>query len=67
MHRPLPLLPLFLLALLTMHIPATHAQRPAPSKPAQGARGLARGLIYDRAGRLIASVAQEGLMREVSR
>ena len=37
------------------------------SPTAQGARGLARGLIYDRAGRLIASVAQEGLMREVSR
>jgi acyl-CoA thioesterase-2 len=37
------------------------------SPTAQGARGLARGLIYDRAGRLIASVAQEGLMREASR
>jgi acyl-CoA thioesterase-2 len=32
---------------------------------AQGARGLARGLVYDRGGRLVASVAQEGLMREV--
>jgi len=32
---------------------------------AQGARGLSRGLIYDRGGRLVASVAQEGLMREV--
>jgi acyl-CoA thioesterase-2 len=30
---------------------------------AGGARGLARGLIYDRAGRLVASVAQEGLLR----
>lgn len=35
------------------------------SPSAQGARGLARGLIYDRAGRLVASVMQEGLMREV--
>ena len=35
------------------------------SPSAQGARGLARGLVYDRAGRLVASVAQEGLMREV--
>ena len=30
---------------------------------ATGARGLARGSIYDRRGRLVASVAQEGLMR----
>jgi acyl-CoA thioesterase-2 len=37
------------------------------SPSAQGARGLARGLIYDRAGRLVASVAQEGLMRRVTR
>jgi acyl-CoA thioesterase-2 len=36
------------------------------SPSAQMARGLARGLIYDRGGRLVASVAQEGLMREVS-
>lgn len=28
-----------------------------------GSRGLARGLIYDRAGRLVASTAQEGMMR----
>jgi len=28
-----------------------------------GARGFARGNIYSRAGKLIASVAQEGLMR----
>jgi acyl-CoA thioesterase-2 len=35
------------------------------SPSAQGARGLARGLIYQRSGRLVASVAQEGLMREV--
>ena len=33
------------------------------SPAAQGARGLARGLIYDRGGKLVASVAQEGLMR----
>jgi acyl-CoA thioesterase-2 len=29
-----------------------------------GARGLTRGLIYSQGGRLIASVAQEGLMRQ---
>ena len=28
-----------------------------------GSRGLARGLIYDRGGRLVASVVQEGLIR----
>ena len=33
------------------------------SPSAQGARGLTRGSIYDRAGRLVASVAQEGLVR----
>lgn len=33
------------------------------SPSAQGARGMTRGLIYDRAGKLVASVAQEGLMR----
>ena len=36
------------------------------SPSAQTARGLSRGLIYDRAGRLVASVAQEALMRDVS-
>ena len=36
------------------------------SPSAQGARGLARGLIHDRSGRLVASVVQEGLMREVA-
>ncbi len=35
------------------------------SPSAQGGRGLARGLIFDRAGRLVASVAQEALMREL--
>lgn len=30
---------------------------------AQGGRGLARGMIYDRQGRLVASTAQEGLIR----
>lgn len=35
------------------------------SPSAQGSRGLARGLVFDRGGRLVASVAQEGLMREV--
>lgn len=33
------------------------------SPSAQGARGMTRGLIYERSGRLVASVAQEGLMR----
>jgi acyl-CoA thioesterase-2 len=33
------------------------------SPAAAGARGLARGLIYDRAGRLVCSVAQEILLR----
>lgn len=36
------------------------------SPSAQAARGMARGMIYDRAGRLIASVVQEGLMRQLS-
>lgn len=36
------------------------------SPSTSGARGLARGLIYDRAGRLVASVAQEGLIRPIS-
>ncbi|HSN93333.1 MAG TPA: acyl-CoA thioesterase II [Anaeromyxobacteraceae bacterium] len=36
------------------------------SPSAQAARGLSRGLVYDRAGRLVASVAQEALMRDVS-
>ena len=30
---------------------------------ATGARGLARGLIFDRSGRLVVSVVQEGLVR----
>ena len=33
------------------------------SPSAQNARGLARGMIYDRNGRLVASTAQEGLIR----
>ncbi len=33
------------------------------SPSAQGARGLTRGLLYDRTGVLVASVAQEGLVR----
>jgi acyl-CoA thioesterase-2 len=32
---------------------------------ASGARALARGEVYDRAGRLVASVVQEGLVRRV--
>jgi acyl-CoA thioesterase-2 len=35
------------------------------SPSAQGARGLSRGLIHDRSGRLVASVAQENLMRRM--
>lgn len=34
------------------------------SPAAHGARGLARGLIFDTAGRLVASTAQEGLIRK---
>lgn len=34
---------------------------------AQGARGYTRGQIFDRHGRLVASVAQEGLMRRGAR
>ena len=37
------------------------------SPSAQASRGFARGLIFDRQGALVASVAQEGLMREASR
>lgn len=33
------------------------------SPAAAGARGFSRGLIYSRAGELVASVAQEGLTR----
>ncbi len=33
------------------------------SPSAQGSRGLARGQIFDRSGRLVASTAQEGLIR----
>ena len=35
------------------------------SPTAQNARGLARGLIYDRDGRLVASTVQEGMIRVV--
>ena len=34
------------------------------SPSASGARGFTRGSIFDRAGRLVASVVQEGLLRE---
>jgi acyl-CoA thioesterase II len=34
------------------------------SPSASGARGLAQGRFYDRGGRLVASVAQEGLIRD---
>lgn len=37
------------------------------SPNASGARGLARGLLFDRAGRLVASVTQEGLIRSSKR
>jgi len=33
------------------------------SPMAHGARGFVRGSIFDRAGKLVASVAQEGLLR----
>jgi len=33
------------------------------SPSAQGSRGLARGLVFDRRGQLVASTAQEGLIR----
>jgi acyl-CoA thioesterase-2 len=36
------------------------------SPSASGARGFSRGSIFSRAGRLVASTAQEGLMRPVS-
>ena len=36
------------------------------SPSAQNGRGLARGLVYDRAGKLVASTAQEGLIRVVT-
>ena len=36
------------------------------SPSAQGSRGLSRGLIFDREGRLVASVAQENLMRRIN-
>ena len=35
------------------------------SPSAQGSRGLARGQVYDRHGRLVASTAQEGMIRVV--
>lgn len=36
------------------------------SPSAQDGRGLARGMIFDRAGKLVASTAQEGLIRVVA-
>jgi acyl-CoA thioesterase-2 len=36
------------------------------SPTAQGARGLARGMIYSADGRLVASTAQEGMMRLIA-
>ncbi len=37
------------------------------SPAAQGGRGLARGLVFDRRGALVASVAQEALVRQARR
>ncbi len=37
------------------------------SPSASGGRGLARGSIYDRAGQLVASTAQEGVMRKLGK
>ena len=34
------------------------------SPGAQDSRGLSRGLIFNRQGQLVASVAQEGLIRQ---
>jgi len=36
------------------------------SPAAAGARGFNRGMIFSQSGQLIASVAQEGLMRELA-
>jgi acyl-CoA thioesterase-2 len=36
------------------------------SPSAQGGRGIARGLVYDRHGKLVASTVQEGLIRVVA-
>ena len=36
------------------------------SPTAQGGRGLSRGLFFDRSGKLVASVAQENLMRRMT-
>ena len=37
------------------------------SPSASGSRGLSRGQLFNRAGELVASVAQESLMRKVKR
>jgi len=37
------------------------------SPSASGSRGLSRGQLFNRAGELVASVAQESLMRKVER
>jgi len=37
------------------------------SPSAHGGRGLARGMVFDRAGKLLASTAQEGLIRVIDR
>jgi acyl-CoA thioesterase-2 len=37
------------------------------SPSASGARGFARGSVFDRGGRLVASTSQEGLLREAHR
>ncbi len=43
----------------------TRVSRAQDSPVAGGARGFARGQIFDRAGNLVASVAQEGLVRRI--
>jgi acyl-CoA thioesterase-2 len=35
------------------------------SPNASGARGLVRGQVFDRAGRLVASTVQEGMIRDL--
>ncbi|MFL6256850.1 MAG: hypothetical protein ACJ74T_17730 [Pyrinomonadaceae bacterium] len=67
MNRPLPLLPFLLLTLLTTQIPAAHAQKSAPAKPApvkpalrlvvqQGMSNISYGfIVFSTDGRLVAT------------
>ena len=52
-------------ALVPPPLPGRRMAALRPGQPdASGARGFSRGLIFDRDGTLVASVAQEGLIRE---